>query len=282
MRLRVKTAACLIVSALVLAATGATTASARPPECDPEVQQCSGPPEPGPDDDPVDDPGPWVQRKPPTPWEPPQEMTTVDFSAVATEAIRQGLRRPPSGKPWPLPTIPFTSEMAPEPVLVRQVDDNVWAFASFDAGGRPDACSPECAWAPHMRVDSQSGYHQATMTLRPRLDVEFWVPGNANGTIPKPAYRKAEVTATLYVRAYAECRDWENTAGGTLRLMMGTDFVTIDRDTNWLEDLADATFWQGLTTEINGMIGTNLGHAIGAGRFAPIPSAIVKGHGTRN
>src|SRR5262249_17330355 len=114
--------------------------------------------------------------------------------------------------------------------------------------------------------------YQATLRMQPRLDVEFWeiVPGvSPLGAPTFYPHRVAEVTATIHMRAYAECVGWE-TGNGRLHALAGPDDVTIARDTGVLEDIANF-FVAGYSDAINRRIRDRLLAATGVGHFAPVP-----------
>ena len=247
---------------------GVQSAAALPP-CEEENPGCSGQPEPSPDDDGDGGgtPNPTAQPRPPAPVGTPKEFGVFEFAAGLDSQLIAGLQAPapPGNEPWPLDTVPFSPEVAGDPVKVVHVPNTlIWVFVSFDKGGRAVQCFSTCGDTPAMVFNHNYGTYQATMRMRPRLDVELWTPVLG---------RRAEVTATLHVRAFAECNGWE-TGNGKLKLMVGADNLTIERDTGVLEDIADATFYPGVTAEVNNAIRAGLMTALGVGRYAAGP-----GHG---
>jgi hypothetical protein len=181
---------------------------------------------------------------------------------------------------WPHP-MPFTPDISNAPVAAVHLVDNMWAFASYDAGGMASYCLGVCSDAPEVLLNPNYGLYQATLRIRPRIDVEIWrvrdlVTTNDHGgsTFQQVPDRLVQFTATLHIRAFAECNRWE-TGIAALNAKFGIDEVTIQRDTGILEDLANF-FLPGLSDQINRALRDQISNAIGVKQFGNAP-----GNGTR-
>jgi hypothetical protein len=244
------------------------------PRCNPECPDPRDPPDPSPE--PTTPP---AQARPPAPnYGAPSRYDYSTFAVHTDAAIKARLMAPGAATDaWPLPTFPYTPEIANTPVSVRKVEDNLWAFTSFDSGGRAADCLGQCSDVPAFPFNPNYGLYQATLKLHPRLDIELWQV-LANGNIPGPPFvpsRVAEVTATLDVRAFAECNHWE-TGNANLNARAGIDNVTMHRDTSIDEDLLNFVV-PSYTTQQNIKIRNGIKAAIGVGQF----SAIAFVNGTR-
>jgi hypothetical protein len=271
-RLRATAATVAALASLAVAAVGHQTAGAMPPRCGTDPTTCPDPQEPP--GGPEETAPPETQPPPPAPFGTPSQFTYSNFTVFADAAIGARLGAPASGQPWPLATIPYVREVANAPVTVTQVDDNLWAFSSIDAGGRASACQGTCSDTPQVVINPNYGLHQATLHMRPRLDVELWgvvvtFPPNAAPVVVPD--RVTEVTATLHMRAFAECDGWEN-GTATLNAKMGVGNVTIRRDTSFEEDLKNF-FLPNFTAGKSAQIRNRLMSAIGVGQFSDIPGA---------
>ena len=250
------------------------TATAMPPRCNEDSSTCPEPRDPpGGPTGPTD---PEPQAKPPAPFGSPSRFNYSNLATLSDAAIKSKLNAPATGQPWPLATIPYTPEIAGAPVSITQVEDNLWAFASFDYGGRAADCQGSCSDTPSVVLNPNYGLYQATLRMRPRLDVEFWwvVAGQYPGSLVPS--RLTEVTATLHLRAFAECDAWE-TGTATLNAKVGIDNVTIRHDTTIDEDLKTFLLDPHFTARKNAEIRNRLMTSIGVGQFADNPLA----HGHR-
>jgi len=250
------------------------TSMARPPRCNEETSSCPEPPDPpgGPPEPTTPEP----QPQPPAPFGTPSLFSYADFGLFADSGIRAKLNAPPSptDTPFPLPN-PYTPEVTDSPVNVTRVDDNLWAFVSFDGGGRAADCVGSCSDTPAVLLNPNYGLYQATLQMRPRLDVEFWrvIWSQVGPQFPaiQIADRVTEVTATLHMRAFAECNGWE-LGTATLNAKMGLGNVTIQRDTGVLEDFVNF-FLPGFTSTKNRQIRDRLMTKLGVGQFVDLPFA---------
>jgi hypothetical protein len=96
------------------------------------------------------------------------------LAADAEIVARLGNPPPDGSGAWPLPTIPYTPEISGAPVSVTQVEANLWAFASHDAGGVASSCVRICSDTPELVLNPNYGLYQATLRVRPTLGTEFW------------------------------------------------------------------------------------------------------------
>jgi hypothetical protein len=258
-----------VAASLAVVALAPSAANALPPRCSDDCPERPDPPG-GPTGPTYPDP----QPPPPPPFAHSSQFGYGDFALYADAGVRAQLMVPPTAgeTPWPLPQAPFTPEVPDAPVRVTQVEDNLWAFTSFDGGGRAADCLGTCSDSPQLLLNSNYGMYQATLQMRPRLDVEFWkvVPRTYPQTGLQPS-RVTEVTATLEMRAFAECADWQ-TPTGSLNAKMGVGNVTIKRDTGVLENIVNF-FIPGFTSSQNANIRAKLMESIGVGSFANIPFA---------
>jgi hypothetical protein len=268
----------IAVTAIVSVATLITplrSASALPPRCTNDQTSCPEPPDP-----PGDQTGPQApdpQPRPPAPFGQPSEFDYGDFANVAFAGIDAKLKAPQDpGEPiWPLSAIPYQPEIIDAPVKIAHARDNIWAFVSYDAGGRPGDCVGTCSSPPDMPLNPNYGLYQATLQLRPRLDIELWkvqtgTDGQGHPT-PLQAYFVTEATATLHMRAFAECNGWE-TGTATLNAKIGVGDVTLQRDVGIIEKIYNVVF-PGLTASQNRAIRDKLIDKIGVGKFDPNPLA---------
>ena len=266
----VAAAACLSTAVIV---TPFTSASALPPRCTDDPASCEPPGRPpGTTVPPAPDP----QPQPPQPFGHPSEFTYSNFSVLTQSGIDAKLNAPPDpADTWPLSTIPFTPEIPNAPVKIVHAKDNIWAFVSYDAGGRPGDCLGVCSSVPEMPLNPNYGLYQATLQLRPRLDIEFYkvetgTDGQGHPT-PLAAHFVTEATATLQVRAFAECNGWE-TGTATLNAKIGVADATIQRDAGIMEKIWNFII-PGIAPSQNAEIRAKLIEQIGVGKYDSNPLA---------
>jgi hypothetical protein len=266
----VAVAAC--VSMAVIAPLGSV--SARPPRCTDDPASCPDPPGgPGGTTEP---PAPDPQPQPPHPFGHPSQFTYGDFAVTAFSGLDARLKSPPApADTWPLSTIPYKPEISNAPVKIVHAKDNIWAFVSYDAGGRPGDCVGSCSSIPEMPLNPNYGLYQATLQLRPRLDIEFYkvetgTDGQGHPT-PLQAYFVTEATATLHMRAFAECNGWE-TGTATLNAKIGVGDATIQRGPGIIEKIWNFVI-PGIVPSQNSAIRAALIDKIGVGRYEMNPLA---------
>jgi hypothetical protein len=254
-------------------------AGAMPRGCTDDPASCPDPREPPGGETGPADPAP--QPQPPAPYRNATALTYSTLGLITDGLIATQLAAHPfAASGWPLP-MPFTPDISDAPVAAVHLVDNVWAFASYDAGGIASFCLGVCSDAPEVVLNPNYGLYQATLRIRPRLDVEIWrvrdfVTTNDHGAsvFTQVPDRLVQFTATLHTRAFAECNRWE-TGIAALDAKFGIDEVTIQRDTGILEDLANF-FLPGFSDQVNRVLRDQISNAIGVKKFANMP-----GNGTR-
>jgi hypothetical protein len=262
-------AACVSTAAAI---TPLGSASALPPRCTDDPTTCPDPPgRPGTTEPPTPDP----QLQPAQPFGAASQFRYSDFAVTAFSGLDAKLRAPSDpADAWPLATIPYKPEIPNAPVkIVRK--DNLWAFVSYDAGGRPGDCIGTCSSPPEMPLNPNYGLYRATLQLRPRLDIEFYkvetgTDGQGHPT-PLQAHFVTEATATLHMRAFAECNGWE-TGTATLNAKIGVADVTVERQPGIMEKIWNFVI-PGIVPSQNNAIRTALINKIGVGSYESNPLA---------
>jgi hypothetical protein len=266
----VAVAACVSTAVVV---TPITSASARLPRCTDDPASCDPPGGPGGTTEP---PAPDPQPQPPQPFGPASAFTYLNFGATALAGIDARLNAAPEpADVWPLATIPYTPEIANAAVKIVHVKENLWAFVSYDAGARPGDCVGSCSSVPEMPLNPNYGLYQATLRLRPRLDIEIYkvetgTDGQGHPT-PLAAHFVTEATATVHMRAFAECNGWE-TGTATLNAQIGVVDVTFRRDPDIAEKFWNFVF-PGTTASQNAEIHHKLVDTIGIDKYEVNPLA---------